>query len=157
MSDAETTAVGPVGTTPPTEQDKAMLTRRVGIQTYFNAYESDPSAIVAAMINYGVNAAELTAAMDYRINITHYLRDANVPDGFGGLKVWSEPEIAHYIDWQAAQPDMFKDGAIGHSWADAGITSPHTDKAIRHMAQDAMDTAQRRAAMSVSYVAPWLV
>lgn len=116
--------------------------RRDNIRAFFNAYESQPKTIIAAMQTYGVNADELASVMDYRINIVHYLRVAGVQDGSLGLHVWDGLSIDQFLIW--ASPDNIDNAAM------------------RLMAQDALDTAARRKALYVSLgwpvpasIAPW--
>ena len=139
-----------------TPEETQALERRRAIQAYFNAFESDPWQIFDAMQQFGVGAAELADCMDYRINIVDWMRYHNAPDGFGGLKVWPEADIAAYITWQGNQPNVMRAGElIATDWASRGITDPTTNKSLRVAAQREFDRDARRKVINPSYVAPW--
>lgn len=116
--------------------------RRTAIQAFFNAYEAQPQVIFAAMTQFGVDYEELEDAMDYRIDIVHYMRANGAPDGLGGLKVWDGLAIDQVLIWLGAEN-------IDVMW-------------LRVFAQDVLDTAQRRRELYAARhlpvpptVAPW--
>ena len=137
--------------------DAAWLARRTAIQAFFNANEADPPVVMAAMAQYGVSAQELSDCMDYRLNITRYLRGANCEDGFGGLKVWPDDVVCKFMDWQAAQPNPFGGGTLGQG--------KPVDYANKRHRLDVMDTLDRVArlvkwradnGMETDNLQPWL-
>ena len=121
--------------------DAEALQRRTSIQTYFNANEGEPLKIMEAMAMFGVDAAELSHCMDYRLNITHYLRRNGAPDGFGGLKVWPAATIQRFFDYVKS---------VG---TNTGIGLPGIDDPV--IAQDVLDNTARIEAAFPSYKAPW--
>lgn len=117
--------------------------RSEAIRAFFNAYEGQPNVVFKAMADYGVSASELDTVMNYRINITHYMRANKVADGFAGLKVWDDLLIDKFLIW-------------------CGVTTDIDNVNLRVIAQDTLDIAARRKALYASHniplpdtVAPW--
>lgn len=128
-------------TAPLTAAETYRLERRKSIQAYVNAYKNYPAMIVDAMPQYGVGFAEIKEAMSATINMTHYLRRAGVPDGFGGLKVWSKAEVDNYLAFVRAHSPV-------HGWGFLGVTDPIE-------AQDVMDRMAARKAAMPAFQIPW--
>ena len=96
--------------------------RTAAIRAFWDAYQLQPQKIFEAMAVYGVDADELEDALDYRVNIVHYMRANNAPDGLGGLKIWPKAEVDRIIAWA---------GAADTPW-------------VRLAVQDALDMATAR-------------
>jgi len=126
---------------PLTAEETYLLERRKSIQAYVNAYEDYPAMIIDAMEQYGVGFAEINDAMKATMNMAHYLRAAGVPDGFGGLKVWSKAEVDNYLDFVKAHSPV-------HGWGFMGVTDPIE-------AQDVLDRMAARKAAMPSFQIPW--
>lgn len=97
-----TTTVGnPMASRP---EDIAAAKRRANVQMAFELNQTKDS-LMAAMTARDISVTELAQALDYRIDAIAYLRDLGVPDGFQGLKVWSQAELDKYYAWQAKTPN----------------------------------------------------
>lgn len=73
--------------------------RMVAIRAFFDAYQLQPAIIFSAMVTYGVSVDDLEDALDYRVNVIHYLRLNSAPDGLGGVKIWPKAEIDKVMIW----------------------------------------------------------
>lgn len=53
--------------------------RLLAIRAFFDFYQLQPQVIFKAMQDYGVSVDDLEDALDYRVNIVHYMRANNAP------------------------------------------------------------------------------
>lgn len=100
--------------------------RRDAIRAYWSKYSIYPAMVFDAMQAFGVDADELEDAIDYNVNIYHWMRFNQAPDGLGGLKAWSAADIDQYLNW---------------------VGTALTDRWARVYAQDVLDLAARRVAL----------
>ncbi len=137
-----------------TEADKQAAIRRKLVQSVF-ATNPSKDALMTAMIAHSISADELQTAMDYQIDAIKHLRMLGVPDGFQGLKVWSDAVINTVLDWQLAQPNPFGTGTIADIFK-AQHVDPYTNAPERAKVQELLDREARRQAADAFYKAPWM-
>lgn len=126
------------------EAEKQRLIRRKLVQAVF-ATNTSRDALMAAMIEHAISAAEMQDAMDYQVNAIDHMRALGLPDGFGGLKVWSNADLQRYFDWKAVQYNPIGGGTFADEWARSHI-SPMTHPTMRVRAMEVMDRAAAQAA-----------
>lgn len=102
--------------------------RMVAIRAFWDANSLKPQTIFAAMQQYGVSVDDLEDALDYRVNVIHYLRSNNAPDGLGGVKIWPAASINKVLAFY---------GAAASSWTSL-------------VAQDILDRSANRVALYTS-------
>lgn len=136
-------------------EDIAALERRRCVQACF--HETDVAATVAEMVQHNVSAAELKETMDFKLDTTLWLRTKGVPDGFQGLKVWSNAEIDKFIDWKLPQQNPFGGGKTFAETYKADGVDPRTDKQTRAAIQDVLDREHARVALDPSLKLPWMI
>ncbi|MFZ4480948.1 MAG: hypothetical protein ACOYNZ_13765 [Rhodoferax sp.] len=133
-------------------QQQTAPQRRSEIQALFAANQHNPPAMMQAMTRLGISAAELSGAMDHKLNTDDWLRLNGAADGFAGLKVFSAAEVKDFIDFQNAGSGSYQIGQNGHSNLGKSVSNPR-DVAI---AQQTMEREQRRAALGTGYVPEYL-
>ena len=138
-----------------TEADKQAIVRRKLVQAVF-ATNPGKDALMSAMIEHSITVDELQKAMDYQVDAIKHLRMLGVPDGFQGLKVWSDAVINTVLDWQLAQPNPFGSGTIADIFK-AQHVDPYTNAPERAKVQALLDTEARRQAADPLHVLPWMV
>jgi hypothetical protein len=88
------TVISPNGQNEPVVVDQ----RAVNIRSFFDANKEHPQVVFDAMQAYGVSAAELSADTS-GVNITHWMRANDAPDGLGGIKEWSDAAIHQFTGY----------------------------------------------------------
>lgn len=146
-----TTVTGP-GQLPQRPEDAVAAERRAQVQKCFD--ESSPTATQANMLKHSVTAAEMVAAMDYKLDALRWMRMNGFPDGFQGLKVWPDADINAYLTWKSAQPNPFGPGTHGDAYQAHGI-DPATNSLVRAQAQEQLDLEAARKNANPAYVSPW--
>ena len=113
--------------------------RRANIRAYWEAYAIYPSMVMDAMIAFGVDYDELEGAINYKVDVIHWLRYNKAPAEL--IKTWDDASIDQII--------TFYGGDL-------------TDKWERVNVQDQLDMAARREAMYETFgmpipdsIAPW--
>ncbi len=124
-------------------EDLAAAARRALIQACF--HENDPAMTQSDMLKNNVSVQEMSVAMDYRIHIVDWMRLNKFPDGFQGLKVWSDSEIKKFSD-HANVRRASGENALGLKMG------PITNV----QAQAALDTEHARMAVNPAYKSAYL-
>src|ERR1035437_5502973 len=113
--------------------------RRANIKAYWDTYAIYPEMVFDAVLAFGVDYDELEAAIDYRVDVIHWLRYNKAPATL--IKTWDDAAIDQVLTWAGA--DL-------------------TDRWVRVNVQDQLDLAARRKALYDYYglpipdeVAPW--
>ena len=129
-----------------TEAEKLRLIRRKLCQAVF-ATNPTRDMLMAAMVQHSISAQEMQDAMDYQVSAINNMRALGVPDGFAGLKVWSEADLQRYFDWKAAQYNPIGGGTFADDWARSHI-DPMTHPTARVRAMEVLDRAAAQAALT---------
>ena len=144
------------------EADALWLKRRYAFQAFCNENMNDSAKPMMEFMDAGnYSIEEATDSMSFRIGnsgITNFLRDKGAPDGWRGLKVYTEEQIRAYMDWQWAQPAFYGTGTWG-----GGKPIDYTNVRSRHGAYEVLDRIERifkmradqRLATDRTLWAPW--
>jgi len=137
-----------------TEADKNSAKPRLEVQEMFAKNQGTPALVFAGMIAANVSVNELTDCLQPTINALHWLREHGAPEGIPGLLVWKPYQVDQYLAWKPAQYNPIGGGTFAEANEKAGL-DPFKDMTARLIAQDVLDTAYRRKALDVGYLAPW--
>ncbi len=129
-----------------TDAERQRLIRRKLCQAVFTT-NPGRDALMAAMVQHSISAAEMQDAMDYQVSAIDHLRALGVPDGFAGLKVWSEADLQRFFAWKAVQYNPIGGGTFADDWARSHI-DPMTHPTARVRAMEVMDRAAAQAALT---------
>lgn len=113
--------------------------RRANIKAYWDTYAIYPGMVFDAMLAFGVDYDELENAIDYRVDVIHWLRYNKAPVEL--IKTWDDAAIDQIITWGG--------GDVADKWQRVNV-------------QDNLDLAARRKALYDYYgwpvpdeIAPW--
>lgn len=129
-----------------TDAERQRLIRRKLCQAVFTT-NPGRDALMAAMVQHSISAQEMQDAMDYQVSAIDHLRALGVPDGFAGLKVWSEAELQRYFGWKAVQYNPIGGGTFADDWARSHI-DPMTHPTARVRAMEVLDRAAKQTVLT---------
>lgn len=129
-----------------TEAEKQRIIRRKLCQAVF-ATNPTRDMLMAAMVQHSISAQEMQDAMDYQVSAIDHMRAIGVPDGFAGLKVWSEASLQRYFDWKARQYNPIGGGTFADDWRMSHI-EPMSHPTVRVRAMEVLDRAAKQSVLT---------